>query len=162
MKLRGYAACVAAAVFPLLTVAAMESIESVTSAAGPSQQAEGPRSVWTGVFTEDQANRGRPIYLVECAGCHSESLAGGESSPPLTGDTFLDAWNGKTVGDLFERTRSSMPQDSPGRLSGKEYARLLAYIFKVNSFPAGGTELDADLATLKLIRIDKDKPLQGG
>ena len=114
------------------------------------------------MFTDEQAKQGEQVYLIECASCHAESLAGGQSSPALTGDTFVDAWSGKTVGDLFERTRSAMPLDSPGRLSGRDYARLLAYVFKVNGFPSGDTELDVDLAALALIRIEKTKPPAGG
>jgi len=43
------------------------------------------RSVWDGVYTEEQAKRGEPIYKKECAACHGDMLTGGESAPPLTG-----------------------------------------------------------------------------
>ena len=48
------------------------------------QQAES-RSVWDGVYTEEQARRGAALYGQECASCHGATLTGGESAPPLVG-----------------------------------------------------------------------------
>ena len=68
------------------------------------QTTEESKSVWDGVYTEEQAKRGEPIYRKECASCHGEMLTGGESAPPLTGGAFLANWNGLTVGDLTSRS----------------------------------------------------------
>ena len=58
-----------------------------------------------------------------------------------------------SVGDLFERTRTLMPSDRPGSLSGQTYADIMAFIAQKNGYPAGPKELDDDLAVLKGIRI---------
>ena len=58
------------------------------------------RSVWEGVYTNDQAKRGQPLYSQYCGACHGDTLGGGESAPPLAGAEFLSNWNGLTVGDL--------------------------------------------------------------
>jgi len=84
------------------------------------QTTEESKSVWDGVYTEEQAKRGEPIYRKECASCHGEMLTGGESSPPLSGGAFLANWNGLTVGDLFDRIRKTMPQSAPGRLTRQQ------------------------------------------
>jgi mono/diheme cytochrome c family protein len=115
--------------------------------------AQTTRSVWDGVYSEDQAKRGGEIYSKECASCHGTELTGGESAPPLVGDAFLSNWNGSSVGDLFERIRKSMPQDDPGRLSRQQDADILAFVLNANKFPAGKTELDRETAALKLIKI---------
>jgi mono/diheme cytochrome c family protein len=114
------------------------------------------RSVWDGVFTEAQARRGEDSYLEECAACHSKDLAGGDGSPApaLAGDAFLEGLTKTTVGDFFERVRTTMPLDSPGRLSPRRYADIVAYIFKANRFPVGARELDPDIAVLGQIRIE--------
>lgn len=116
-----------------------------------------PRSVWEGVYTEEQAKRGQAVHLDECARCHSETLAGGDFGPPLIGDAFLAAWSGQSAGDLFERIRLSMPQDSPGRLSRQQYADVLTYIFQANQFPAGHEALKPDLTALTPIKIEAKK-----
>jgi mono/diheme cytochrome c family protein len=117
--------------------------------------AQTTRSVWDGVYTEDQAKRGAAVYAKECAACHGADLNGGESAPPLVGGTFLSNWNTLTVGDLFERIRESMPQDNPGRLSRQQDADVLAFMLQVNEFPAGKTELDKQTEVLKLIGFKK-------
>ena len=71
------------------------------------------RSVWDGVYTEEQSKRGETVYQKECASCHGASLGGGESAPPLTGGAFLSNWNGLTLGDLFDRIRKTMQRVAP-------------------------------------------------
>jgi cytochrome c len=119
--------------------------------------AQTTRSVWDGVYTDEQAKRGSAIYSKECAACHGTELTGGESAPALVGDAFLSNWNGTTVGDLFERIRKSMPQDDPGRLSRQQNADILAFMLNANRFPVGKAELDRETEVLKLIKIEASK-----
>ncbi len=116
------------------------------------------RSVWDGVYTEDQAKRGEVIYRKECAACHGDMLTGGESAPPLTGGAFLANWNGLTMGDLFDRIRKTMPQTNPGRLTRQQDADILAFMLSANKFPAGKTELYRQSEMLKEIRFESAKP----
>ncbi len=100
-------------------------------------QATAPsRSLWDGVYTEEQAKRGEEMYRKECASCHGDTLVGGGGASPLTGGTFLSNWNGLTVGDLFERIRKTMPQGALGKLSKQQDADVLAYLLSFNKFPA--------------------------
>jgi mono/diheme cytochrome c family protein len=124
------------------------------------EPASAPRSVWDGVYTDEQAKRGEPIYQKECAACHGDQLSGGESAPPLTGGAFLANWNGLSVGDLFDRIRKTMPQSNPGRLSRQQDADVLAFIFSRNKFPAGKTELYKQSEMLKEIRFESEKPAE--
>jgi S-disulfanyl-L-cysteine oxidoreductase SoxD len=116
------------------------------------------RSVWEGVYTNDQAKRGQQLYAQHCGSCHGDTLGGGESAPALAGAEFLSNWNGLTVGDLFDRMRTSMPQDKPGKLSREQNADILAHMFRANEFPAGSVELNRNSEMLKQIRIDAMKP----
>ena len=120
--------------------------------------AQTTRTVWDGVYTDDQAKRGEGLYAKECGSCHGTELTGGEAAPPLTGDAFYANWNGLTLGDLFERIRISMPQNAPGSLSRQQNADILAFILKVNQFPAGKAELDRSTDILKTIKFDSTKP----
>ena len=116
------------------------------------------RSVWDGVYTEEQAKRGEELYRKECASCHGDTLIGGGGASPLTGGTFLSNWNGLTVGDLFDRIRKTMPQGSPGKLTKQQDADILAYLLSFNKFPAGKTELQKQVEFLKEIRFEATKP----
>jgi mono/diheme cytochrome c family protein len=119
--------------------------------------AQTTRSVWDGVYTEEQARRGAALYGKECARCHGPTLAGGEEAPALEGGGFVANWNGLTLGDLFERTRTTMPQNDPGRLTRQQHADVLAYVLSANRFPAGKRELVKETEVLKLIRFEAER-----
>jgi S-disulfanyl-L-cysteine oxidoreductase SoxD len=116
------------------------------------------RSVWDGVYTQEQGTRGQALYNQECAACHGQSLSGGEEAPPLSGGAFMANWSGLTVGDLFERIRVSMPEGRPGTLSRQQNADILAYILTGNQFPAGKTELNKETELLKQIKFESARP----
>src|SRR5437588_3062613 len=113
-----------------------------------------PHSVWDGVYTDDQARRGEPLYHLRCASCHGDKLTGGESAPPLAGGQFLSNWNGLTLDVLFDRIRLTMPSDNPARVSRPAKADILAYMLRMNRFPAGKTELQYKAELLKEILIE--------
>jgi len=119
--------------------------------------AQSSRSVWDGVYTSEQAQRGEALYTRQCARCHGAQLTGGEAAPPLAGGAFLSNWNGLTVGDLFERVRVSMPADRPGQITREQNADILAHILRANQFPAGKSELEQQAEVLKQIRIEPAK-----
>jgi S-disulfanyl-L-cysteine oxidoreductase SoxD len=120
--------------------------------------AQAERSVWDGVYTPEQATRGRTVYAKECASCHGAELGGGESAPPLAGAAFLSNWDGLSVGDLFERVRISMPLNNPGHLSRQDNADVLACILQANRFPEGKVELDKHAEVLKQIKLMANPP----
>src|SRR5262245_60340271 len=78
------------------------------------------RSVWDGVYSEEQAKRGGSLYYGICAACHGEKLKGNESTPALTGSDFAADWEGQTLGDLFKKIRRTMPKNQPGRLNQQQ------------------------------------------
>ena len=115
-------------------------------------------SVWDGVYSEAQAQRGETAYRQACVNCHGPELEGADMTPPLTGGTFTANWNDLSLGDLFERIRATMPLDKPGTLSRQQNADLVAFLLKANQWPAGNSELSRELGALKQIRIRSSKP----
>ena len=116
------------------------------------------RSVRDGVYTKEQAARGQALYAEHCAACHGQALEGIEMAPALAGGDFLDKWIGQTLGDLFERIRTTMPQTKPGRLARNVNVDITAYILSMNDFPAGQADLPRDTQIMKQIRIEAPKP----
>jgi len=119
--------------------------------------AQAPRSLWDGVYTQDQAKRGEAVYVEKCARCHGAQLIGGDMNPPLVGPEFLSTWNTKTVGDLFDRIRTTMPADKPGSVSRQQSSDVVAYLLIANKFPTGSTELENQTEILKQIPFDAFK-----
>ena len=119
---------------------------------------EASRSVWDGVYTEDQAKRGQALYNSECASCHGDQLNGGEMAPPLAGGEFMSNWGGLTVGDLFERIRTGMPPGMPSKVGRDAKVAIVTYMLQYNKFPAGKDELPGQTEAMKQIRLDVNKP----
>jgi cytochrome c553 len=117
------------------------------------------RSVWDGVFTEEQARRGEAQYTRVCEACHGTDLSGNDVDeiPALAWEAFLTRWNGRTAKELVELVKRSMPKDNPASLSTRTYVDVVAYIFQVNKFPRGTKELSLNPDTLNAIVIEKQK-----
>jgi mono/diheme cytochrome c family protein len=137
---------------------AMVLLLALVGAGAAARQDGTTTSVWDGVYSEAQAQRGETAYRQSCVNCHGPELEGADMTPPLTGGTFTANWNDLTLGDLFERIRATMPLDKPGTLSRQQNADLVAFLLKANQWPAGTTELSRELGTLKQIRIQPSKP----
>ncbi len=118
---------------------------------------DGGRSVWDGVYTKEQADRGKGLYAKECGSCHGDQLTGGEMAPALAGGDFLSNWNGLSVGAFFDRVRTSMPLNKPGSLSREVNSDITAFILSSNSFPAGSAPLDTKSEVLNTIKIEAKK-----
>lgn len=107
-------------------------------------------TVWSGVYSSAQATRGEAAYTAECSQCHRSDLSayGGI----LTGDRFLNEWREDTLNSFFKILRQTMPRNTPASLSDSEYLDIVAYILKMNEFPAGEKDLTAE--NLPNVRIE--------
>ena len=112
-----------------------------------------------GVYTREQAERGRGLYEGACASCHGTRLEGG-SSTPLTGDQFTGSWSrpNLTLDDLYYVVRKTMPKETPGTLTREEYVDIVSYILQQNGFPPGEKELTPDPAVMKTVRFGAAGP----
>ena len=106
---------------------------------------KGPTTL-DGVYTNDQASRGKDVYLNSCRSCHTPVSH--------TGATFNKWWRGKHLSDLFAFISTRMPKNDPGSLAPEDVADVMAYLLKMNAMPVGPAELPADVDSLKPIRIE--------
>jgi mono/diheme cytochrome c family protein len=102
------------------------------------EPAKPPVTVWDGAYTDAQAARGEQRYRANCTRCHGEG--------PRRGEAFMRDWSGIDVGALFARIKSSMPPGAAGSFTDAEYLDLVAYMLRVNDFPAGREELRPETA----------------
>jgi len=107
------------------------------------------RSTASGVYTDEQATRGRDTYQMQCKSCHTPASH--------TGPTFASWWDRKPLSELYQFVTTRMPKNEPGSLQPDEYADLIAYLLKLNDLPSGSEPLPADSVALKKIRIDVGK-----
>ncbi|MFN8063065.1 MAG: cytochrome c [Vicinamibacterales bacterium] len=140
------------------TLAAIGCLAVALAARATTTGAQAPRSVWDGVYTGEQATRGAALFDRECAQCHGPDGIGGGMAPALVGAAFSANYDGQSVGDLFDRNRTTMPVGKEGELSAQDNADITAFLLQVNKFPAGDTPLASQSMPLKEIRYLAMKP----
>ena len=111
------------------------------------------QTVWEGVFTAEQAARGRRSYRQECEACHLERLRGDGYAPALAGPDFSIRWTTLSVGDMFDTMATTVPPSATGSLSHQVYVDVVAYILERNRMPSGDVELPPDASALRRIVI---------
>ena len=121
--------------------------------------AQAPRTVQDGVYSDTQATRGQGLYAQRCAGCHGPAL-GGAQAPPLAGEAFTAKWRMEPLSALFIKIRYTMPPSVPPsvppggglsaapapaapQLTPEQGADLVAHVLKTNGVPAGQTDFAA-------------------
>jgi cytochrome c5 len=112
-------------------------------------------SIWRGVYTAAQAERGKAVYMRQCSRCHGEDL-GGRRDYPLSGERFMDRWEAHTLEHLFMLIRDSMPPDGINTVDARDKRDIVAYLLQQNGFPAGTTELSDDDAVLATFGIERN------
>jgi S-disulfanyl-L-cysteine oxidoreductase SoxD len=130
----------------LAAVSAVLAAQNTQFQQAPTAQRQENRSIWDGVYTEEQAQRGAALYRQQCSSCHGDKLTGKESenAPSLTGQDFEAQWKGRSIGDLFKKILRKMPQDDPGTLTPQQSIDLVTFLLSFNKFPAGQTELSPE------------------
>src|SRR5262245_28131794 len=114
-----------------------------------------PKGIWDGIYTAEQARRGKAEFDQTCSRCHNLALIGSERGPAIKGSTFLSHWDKGSVADLFIKIRDTMPEGGPGTLNEDTKVDILSYILQQNGFPAGTVELKKDLPSMEDIRLAK-------
>jgi mono/diheme cytochrome c family protein len=97
--------------------------------------------IWSGVYSDAQADRGKTPYTTVCRRCHNDDLGGSERGPALRGEQFIANWDGQGLNRLFAKIKDTMPPDSPSSLPDEDYLDLVTVILKTNGFPAGNATL---------------------
>jgi mono/diheme cytochrome c family protein len=113
--------------------------------------AGGDKSTKDGVYTEVQSERGAAAAKTSCAACHGRTMKGGMLGPSVVGDTFKGNYEGRPLGELFDKIKMTMPQNNPGTLTPEATADLVAFILKLNEFPTGEAEVPTDADALNKI-----------
>lgn len=106
------------------------------------QAQEETRTTLDGVFTAEQAARGKAVYQESCVQCHALDWYKGD---------VVRAWEGAPLYNLFDVISTRMPEDNPGSLDRREYVDMLAYILELNGMPPGEQPLSTGSSRLRAI-----------
>lgn len=98
-----------------------------------------------GVYSAEQAQRGREAFTEVCRECHSSS--------EFRGRDFEFTWRRRTAWDLYRELRRTMPEDFPGALAPQTYVDVIAYVLEINDYAPGGVELVPDEESLRRVPL---------
>lgn len=118
--------------------------EAQIASAEPESAPRVPEALSSGLFTSSQASRGERRFQQLCADCHR--------NVEITRSWFSGTVH-HTAADLMAVMSTTMPETSPGSLSPDQYADILAFLLRLNNYPAGEKELPADPAVLTNVPI---------
>jgi mono/diheme cytochrome c family protein len=126
-----------------LTTATFALMESPVRASSPQRAVFVADTV--GAYTSAQAERGLTVFKQVCSECHEPQ--------DFTNADFHGEWNGRSLFDLYENVRTTMPDETPGTLTQQQYEDVLAYMLQLNKAPTGASEFRADSASAKTILL---------
>jgi len=101
--------------------------------------------VLTGVYSVEQAQRGREAFTEVCRECHSSS--------EFRGRNFEFTWRRRTAWDLYREIRRTMPEDFPGGLAPQTYVAVIAYLLEINDYSPNGAELLPNEESLRRVPL---------
>ncbi len=127
------------------------------TAAAPAPQADS-------FYTEDQARRGQVLFGKVCTPCHTATPVfpaarlKGRGFALGSQKIFIDlggryALKYPSVYHLYRRVRDSMPSYDSTSVSPLDKVDIVAFVLKMNGFPAGATPMPADTTAMKTLRI---------
>ena len=108
--------------------------------------------IWSGIFTDEQADRGKANFAQSCVRCHGADLAG-LTAPSLNGNRFVTAWENENLYKLFVKVRDTMPPNFGTILTDEAKLDVITFILRTNGFPTGSQELKVDVDTLENIQV---------
>lgn len=116
------------------------------------------QTVWDGVYTADQAQRGKTAYTQYCVGCHKPDLLGIEGA--MKGELFIERRREDNLETLFLDMKATMPRGNPGGLPDQTYTDIISYVLQSNEMPAGSAALKPEeLEEVQLVGKDGPKPV---
>jgi S-disulfanyl-L-cysteine oxidoreductase SoxD len=124
-----------------------------------------PKTTLDGVFSEEQALRGKNLYGEHCAFCHGAALEG-VHAPRLVGDRFIDQRREAMLDGTYNFIRRSMPPPEAPRtkvITETDYLDIVTYILKANQYPSGPNDLKVeDVASIMVVGKNGPQPVPSG
>ncbi|ARO15590.1 cytochrome c551 [Ketogulonicigenium robustum] len=113
----------------------------------------GTRTIYDGVFTAEQAERGQTDWTASCASCHGPTGRGSSGGPRVIGPVINNKYADKPLQEYFDYVVANMPMGAPHSLSNEAYVDITAFILSSHGAEPGDAELtEADLGNIMMGR----------
>lgn len=99
-----------------------------------------------GVYTKEQAAKGKSVFDQSCKACHDKEFYRAK----------LPAWKGQSLAALIDTISVTMPEDNAGGLYMDDYVNVMAYVLYSLKYPAGEAPMSMDDGSMDSIIIDAE------
>ncbi len=111
-------------------------------------------TVWDGVYTAGEADRGRDAAARLCGRCHGDDLKGGQVHG-LIGTPFFERWTNLRLLDVVSYIQTAMPHEHEFVVPAATTRDIVGYMLRESGIPAGRTEMAKDVNTQADILITR-------
>jgi mono/diheme cytochrome c family protein len=129
-------------VFPAMVAGALAFLLPTGTSA---QTASSGAGLQSGIYLEEQADRGASAFVVICSACHGDF--------DLLAPAFVADWSGRSLRELYLKIKDTMPEDNRGVLTPAGTTEIMAYMLRAQGFPAGAGPLEPNEERLAEILI---------
>ncbi|HUK32342.1 MAG TPA: cytochrome c [Vicinamibacterales bacterium] len=114
-------------------------------------------TIWGGVYTAAQADRGQPTAARLCGRCHGPELRGTDKAPRLTGSRFFERWDNLRLLDIVAYIQGAMPREHEFFVSGDDARDITGFMLRESGVPAGTEPVSKDVNVLSQILVTRTR-----
>ena len=144
----------------LVSVAAAGFLVATVGVIGSSPGQSSPSiepfpTVWSGVYSKAEAERGRQAFRKLCGRCHGADMKGGLTAPSLVGDKFFDRWSDLRLGDVVAYIQAAMPREHEFYVPADSARAIISLMLQESGVPAGHQPMSKDIDVQHSILITR-------
>jgi mono/diheme cytochrome c family protein len=124
--------------------------------------AQSPRSgrqpfptVWSGVYSKTEAERGKQAYTQLCSRCHGTEMKGGLTAPGIIGVKFFDRWHDLRLADVVAYIQAAMPREHEFYVPADSARAIVGLMLQESGVPPGREPMAADVKIQREILITR-------
>jgi quinoprotein glucose dehydrogenase len=112
-------------------------------------------TVWSGVYSKTEAERGKQAYAQLCSRCHGTDMKGGLTAPSLIGAKFFDRWHDLRLADVVAYLQAAMPREHEFYVPADSARAIVGLMLKESGVPAGREAMATDVRVQREILITR-------
>jgi S-disulfanyl-L-cysteine oxidoreductase SoxD len=114
-------------------------------------------TVWSGVYSNTEAERGKQVYAQLCSRCHGTDMKGGLTAPGLIGAKFFDRWHDLRLADVVAYIQAGMPKEHEFYVPADSARMLVAQMLRESGVPPGQKPMSTDVKSQHDILITRPR-----
>jgi mono/diheme cytochrome c family protein len=112
-------------------------------------------TIWSGVYSKAEAERGKQAYAPLCSRCHGTDMKGGLTAPGLIGAKFFDRWHDLRLADVVAYIQAAMPREHEFYVPADSARAIVALMLRESGVPPGQEPMSTNVKIQQDILITR-------